>query len=184
MLRLTLLFFLTTTFLSVGQTDIAIKRPIDSWIGHYEGVLYLEFPDKTKDSLVLHLDIEPTKDPLKWTHKFFFFSSKYGNTIKDYLLYLEEGHSDGRHYVLDEKNGIEIDQIFMNHTLYGHYEVLKNYYTTVLRKSGETLYYEIICTRSKNGRFTKSEPDEDGNIYEVTSFSAFTVQYAYLSKKN
>lgn len=152
------------------------------WLGQYAGQLILEFTDGKKDSLQLELDFLPTDNPLIWKQTFRFFSAKYGNSEKDYLLKFDEAYTDNRHYFLDEQNSITIDEVLLNNTFYAHYEVLKSYFHVVLRKESDHLYYEIACSRDKGGRFSQSERDEEGKVYEVTSSLTYTVQHARLYK--
>jgi hypothetical protein len=176
-MRTILLIFIILSSLAYGQRD-----NLRDWCGHYEGLLFLEFPDRTKDSLFLSFDFQATDDPLVWRQLFVFKSEKYGEIVKDYLLKWDESYVDGRHYFLDERNGILIDETFLNNAFYAHYEVLKSYYQTILRKTDNGIYFEIVCSRDKGGRFTKSLTDENDKTYEVTSSLVFTIQYAELRK--
>lgn len=157
---------------------------LEEWCGQYKGVMYLEFPDKTKDSLQLDLTIATTDDPKVFVYRFEYSSIKYGNSEKDYRLELDEKYEDGIHYLLNEQNGIYIDQVILNNALYGHYEVLKMDYSTVLRKLDDNhLYFELICSRADRGRNSASEPDEAGTVYQVASNQVYTIQYATLIKQ-
>lgn len=171
--------FLLLTHFSFCQTTL-----LSDWQGHYEGTLFLEFPDGRKDSLEIHLDLFEEKNPAYFSYKVSFFSAKYGNQVKDYGIELNPKYADNRHFTLDEKDGILIDEVLLNNTLYSQYSVAGSNFQTVLRKEGNTLYYEIICSSPDKGIESKSEEmDENGQAFEVKSSMVYTVQYARLHKK-
>ncbi len=156
---------------------------LNSWVGHYEGILYMEFPDGRKDSLTIHLDLHAKENPALFVYKVSFFSEKYGNQVKDYRLGLNTDFEDNKHYILDEQDGILIDEVLLNHTLFSNYSVAGSNFQTVLRKESDHLYYEIVCSSPDKGRTTTSEStDEEGEAFEVESALVYTVQYAKLFK--
>ncbi len=155
---------------------------MDTWVGHYEGKMYLEFPNSKKDSLFLSLDIITLEEGKAWTQKFTYSSTKYGDMVKDYKLVLNPEFSDGEHYFLDEQNGILIDEIMLHETLLSHYEVQENYYQTRLEKKGKQLYFEIVCSKIEGG--TKSSATENDEVFNVNSSLIYTIQYSTLAKTN
>ena len=164
-----------SSFLSFGQ-----ENAMDTWIGHYEGIMYLEFPDKKKDQLLISLDIISIDSGKAWTQKFTYFSEKYGEIVKDYKLVRNESFTDNSHYFLDEQNGILIDEIMLNNTLFSHYQVDENFYQTRLSKTGDQLFFEIVCSKSAGGQ--ESEIKEEDQNFKVKSTLIFTIQFATLNK--
>jgi hypothetical protein len=154
---------------------------MDNWIGHYEGYMFLEFPDRKIDSLKISLDIDIIEKGESWTQKFRYFSEKYRDILKDYVLKVNTKYSDGQHYFLDEKNGILIDEIMLNNTLFSQYEVENNYYQTRLEKKDNSLYFEIVCSKSEGGTASKSYGEDE--VFDVKSTLIYTIQFAELFKK-
>ena len=156
---------------------------LNSWVGHFEGLLFLEFPNGKKDSLEIHLDLVSKENPGHFDYKVSFFSEKYGDIVKDYAIKVNPEFDDNKHFILDEKDGILIDEVLLNNTLYSQYSVAGSNFQTVLRKEKYGLYYEIVCSSPGKGIKSKSEPDEDGDEYEVESSLVYTIQFARLFKK-
>lgn len=171
------LFF--ASFISVHSQTADLFQ---NWEGDYLGTLYLDFPDKTSDSLTLKFEFHQTENKLEYVYKFTFESEKYGNTVKNYSLKLNEKFVDNQHFILDENNGILIDVVRIKNSLYSQYTVLKGIYSTRMTFSENGVNYEIICGKTDGGFFTASDPKETGEKYEVSSYLPFTVQQGYLHK--
>ena len=142
-----------------------------------------EFPDGRLDSLEIHFEFDSIGINL-WSQKFTFLSEKYGKIEKDYQLVWNDSLPTENHFILDEKDGILIDEVLMNNTFYGQYSVVGNDFSTVLRKEKDHLYYEIVCSSPDAGIKSQStELDEDGEAFKVNSSQVYTVQYAKLYKQ-
>lgn len=155
-----------------------------SWIGSYEGDLYIEYPAGGKsDTIPVTFDLLATSAPNRWTYRVSYFSKKYGNIVKDYEIFWNDSLKSPNHFMLDEKDGILIDEVFLNNRFYALFEAGGEVFASLLEKTSSGLYMEIRCTSPKQGIVSQSAPDEKGNSYTVRSNYTYNVQYANLKKK-
>lgn len=173
-----LAFILSGSFAVRAQSGFPVK-----WLGSYAGELYIEFPDGIRDTMPVTLDLLPTPTANRWTYRVSYFSKKWGNIVKDYELFWNDSLKSPNHFMLDEKDGILIDEMFMNNRFYATFEAEGNIFASLLEKTKTGLYMEIRCTDPKRGAHTTSAPDAQGKSYTVSSNYTYTVQYAHLKKK-
>ena len=153
-----------------------------AWIGTYAGDLYMEYPGGIRDTVPVTFDFLPTAAPGRWTYKVAYFSKKRGTLIKDYELFQPDSLKNSRHYILDEKDGILIDEILMNGQLMASFEVDHNLFISTLQKTATGLYMEIRCIAPGKGISSTSVPDDKGQAYTVNSGLAYTIQYTHLQR--
>lgn len=146
------------------------------WLGDYAGMMYLDFADGNSDSLHFHLHFASTSQPDQWVMRFQFDSAKYPPIVKDYKLIWNEAYSDGGHFIMDEQNGILIDEVLMDDQFVSFYQVGKGVYHSSMQFADNQLYYVLTCANISGGKETKSHPDSDGTVYNVKSWPAFTTQ--------
>jgi hypothetical protein len=174
----TLIFVVFLSTLGWSQTP-----NLSQWTGHYAGILFLEYPDGRLDSLEIEFEFDSI-GVHTWSHKFTFKSKKYGDMEKNYQLVWNDSLSTENHFILDEKDGILIDEVLLNNTFYSHYSVVGNDFATILRKEADHLYYEIVCSSPKAGIKSQStELDDKGEAFKVNSSLVYTVQYARLYRQ-
>lgn len=170
--------FLSLTSFTKAQSNFPV-----SWIGSYEGDMYMEFPDGIKDTVPVTFDLLKTKTANRWTYRVSYFSKKWGTMVKDYELFWNDSLKNPNHFILDEKDGILIDEMFMNNRFYAAFETEGNVFVSLLKQTDTGLYMEILCTSPKKGLKSASAPDKDGTSYKVNSHYTYTVQYANLRRK-
>ncbi|TNE54508.1 MAG: hypothetical protein EP338_06740 [Bacteroidetes bacterium] len=153
-----------------------------SWIGSYEGTMYLENPGGILDSLDLSFDLlENGKN--RWTYRMTFDSPKWGKQVKDYELVWNDSLKSPSIFLMDEKNGLLLREYFMNHQFYSHYQVEGKHFMSSLQRRGNDLYFEIRCTDPKMAYSSISDADDQGKRFEVQNFHLFMLQYATLKVK-
>lgn len=154
-----------------------------TWLGTYHGDMYMEYLDGIKDTVPTTFELVETKTPNRWTYRITYDSKKWGKMVKDYEIFWHDSLKSPNLFLLDEKDGILIQEIFMNQRFYSHFEVEGNHFITLLEQKGEDLYFEIRCSDPKKGLVSSSRKDEDGNTYQVSNYFLYTVQYATFRRK-
>jgi hypothetical protein len=155
----------------------------NEWLGSYEGIMYIEYPSE-RDSTKIEFELLETDKPNVWKYKVSYINEKWGMIVKDYQLLWNDTLSSKNHFILDEKNGLLIDEIFLNNSFYAHFEVGANHFQSVLQRKNNDLYYEIRCSTPQKGLKTQTtDKDEKGEFYNVHSFVTYTIQYAVLKRK-
>jgi hypothetical protein len=154
-----------------------------SWLGSYEGDMYLEYLDGIKDTVPVTFDLLETGKPNRWTFKMTYNSKKWGTMVKDYEIFWNDSLKSPNLFLLDEKDGILIQEVFMNQRLFSHFEVEGGHFISLLERQGKNLYFEIRCTDPKQGLVSRSEKDAEGNSYQVSNYFQYTVQYVVLKPK-
>lgn len=154
-----------------------------SWLGSYEGDMYLEYLDGIKDTVPVTFDLLETSEKNRWTFRMSYDSRKWGKMVKDYEIFWHDSLNSPNLFLLDEKDGIMIQEVFMNNRLCSHFEVQGGHFISLLERQGKNLYYEIRCTDPKRGIVSHSEQDEEGNSYQVSNYFQYTVQYVLLKPK-
>lgn len=169
-----LLFF---SFVVTAQSNF----PYD-WLGSYVGQMYLENEKGISDSVWVDFDLSQ-KDSSHWNYHMSYSSEKWGTKHNKYELVWHDSLGSPSRFLMDEGNGIYLEEQFINNRFYGHYEVLGKHYLTLLCKNETGLYFEIRCTDPNNGIASQAEADENDRVFDVQSYVHFMVQYVQLSPK-
>ncbi len=165
-----------------GQATAQSDFPL-SWLGSYEGNMYLEYLDGIKDTVPVTFDLLETGQKNRWTYKMTYNSPKWGTMVKDYEIFWHDSLQSPKVFLLDEKDGILIQEVFMNQRLYSHFEVEGGHFISLLERQGKNLYFEIRCTNPSMGMVSQSEKDTEGNSYQVSNYFQYTIQYVLLRPK-
>lgn len=176
MIKQVLLCFLAmTSFLSAHAQSI-----LESWEGTYEGDMVVGFDDRGNDSVYVLFQLLPIEKDSSWTYRMTYVSDEYGQIVKDYII-RRVGNSTVN-FLLDEKDGIVIEMSLMNNCFYDMFEVMDQLYATTLRKIDDELQFDLFTSTKANGTLTKSEADENGDVYEVTSYKPTLHQTVVLKR--
>jgi hypothetical protein len=176
---ISILFFVF--FISFAKTQSNFPY---SWLGTYEGTMYIEDLTGIKDTITVDFDLLPKKQKNQWIYRMTYHSKKWGKMIKDYELFWNDSLKSPNLFILDEKDGIQIQELFMNGKFYSHFEVDGGHFTSVLERRGKkNLYFEIRCTERKNGLTTTSKPDPNGGKYTVNNYFLYNLQYVELKPR-
>ncbi|MFK7783887.1 MAG: hypothetical protein AB8B56_02165 [Crocinitomicaceae bacterium] len=138
------------------------------WEGTYEGEMIVGNLSRPNDSVKVEFEFLSLEMNTAWTYRMTYLSDKYGTIVKDYQL-TRVGDSKAN-FLLDEKDGIIIEMSLMNNCFYSMFEVMDNIYSTTLRKSGETIHFDLFSSNMKEGTVTKNEAEDPEEIFEVSSY--------------
>jgi hypothetical protein len=161
------------------------KFPYD-WLGSYEGKMLWYAGNNKKAEISIRIEISITEDPnrLHWKTTYDSTAAVPKKIVKDYFLISND--SLGKNYfILDENNGIFIDQILIDNTLYSSFEILSdvqngrsNHLISVDRLVDKNqLYHEVISYKSPD---RKSGDIGESKGYTIKSSSVINTQKAVL----
>lgn len=168
--------------LNLGFQGHAQSNFPTSWLGCYEGEMYLEDINGVNDTIPVQFDLLRTDSLNRWTYRMTYNSRKWGKMVKEYeLVWKDSLHPNC--FLLDEKDGIFIQEVFMNNRLYSSFEVEGNQFFSLLERKGKNLYFEIRCAASSKGLVSTSEADPNGEKYVVTNFLQYAVQHVLLKPR-
>ncbi len=174
-----LLLIILAVFFAVNS--MAQKFPED-WIGSYSGDMILGYHNRPNDTIPVDLEIEEVEEDSTWTYRMTYHSDRFGEIVKNYL-YVVKSKKDDTHYILDEQNGIKMNQTYMNGSFYGMYDVMGNTYVSTLRRTDEGLYFELIAADLNNKLESASIPEANEDAIEVESPLVTIHQSALLKKQ-
>jgi hypothetical protein len=169
----------------IAKNSKDLKFP-DDWIGSYEGKMFWYAGNNKKAEIPIRIEISKTEDPkrLHWKTTYDSTEAVPKKIVKDY--YLISNDSLGKnHFILDENNGILINQILIDNTLYSSFEILSdvqnvssNHLLSIDRLVDKNqLYHEVISCKSPD---RKSGDIGESKGYIVKSSSLINTQKATL----
>ena len=79
-------------------------------------------------------------------------------------------------YLLDEKDGIIIQQTLIGNTFYSNFSVGDTYLNSIMGKTGDQIYFEIFQSAIKESLITKNRAKEGQLVFVVKSYPTFTTQ--------
>ncbi|MCX8020957.1 MAG: hypothetical protein N2747_10735 [Chitinophagaceae bacterium] len=97
---------------------------------------------------------------------------RYGSDGKDERRYsLRPADSLGKHWIIDEKNGILLDFFHESNTLTGAFSVQNATLVTKYSKLKKRLIFEVISKRSEPARISGAGTEESPEIktYKITA---------------
>lgn len=157
-------YILATLFLGLSTILFAQqKNPFPgTWAGEWRGeVNWFKTGENTSTKVSMELKIQPTLKPDQWTWQIIYGGA--GEDERPYTLKLVD--STKGHWVIDENNGIVLDQYFVAGKLCGMFTVgnstiLNNYW-----REGDNLVVEFFSVEAKpitaTGSGTKDSPKVD-----------------------
>jgi hypothetical protein len=154
---------------------------LKDYCGKYKGILILDYPSG-KLEIPFQIEIESTKDPLIFTNRTSYFINDSTTDVKDYALKLDTTFKDGKHYILDEKDGILISETAVGNSFFSFYSVLGDYYYVKTSYTKKYIDFELTVFSGTRELKSSSIPDEEGVVYDVSSFEFVTCQHGKLRK--
>jgi hypothetical protein len=155
----------------------------DDWLGIYQGELYLlHAENKQTDTVQMVFEFLRTGQASCWDYRMIYDSPKFGRQVKDYQLIKPDSLPEAM-FLLDEKDGIYIQMVYMGDAFYSHFSVAGQRIISILRKEHGFLLYEIIVSNENQGMRSQNNKDESKGLFVVTSYTPFVVQRAILLKK-
>ena len=153
------------------------KFPED-WVGQYSGFMYIDTKDHVRDTVEVDFGLmEMVKDSL-WSYKMVFHSKTHGMILKDYLIHTKK-KEDNTNFILNEKNGVEIEMVLMNSCFYSMYKINDVVYSSILKRQSEGILFEIFTVDTKTPNYSVVGSGEDNQI-TIESYFPNVVQSAML----
>lgn len=157
---------------SPAQTD---PLPAE-WDGVWKGPLAIVSPDGTRQELAMELHVLPVAGGKSKTWKI-LYGEGAKQTTRPYTIEPVAG-GPGR-FLVDEKNGLFIDNHLVGKTIYSQFMVTDSLVTTRFENLGDAIKVELLL-------FTVTEPRRSkltgGNI-EVSSYRFNSVQVGVLRRE-
>jgi hypothetical protein len=158
----------------------------DDWLGSYEGKMLWYAGNNKKAEIPIRIEISITEDPnrLHWKTTYDSTAAVPQKIVKDYFL-ISNDSLGKNHFILDENNGIFIDQILIDNTLYSSFEIFSdvqngrsNHLISIDRLVDKNqLYHEVISYKSPD---RKSGDIGESKGYTIKSSSVINTQKAVL----
>ena len=154
------------------------KFPED-WLGTYTGYLeaYRAGDDKNLYPSDVELTIAETSDHNKWQWSSVYHMEGRDPIEKAYFIIHPDSLGTNQ-YIMDEDNGIFINQHMYGNTMTGAYTVNEQFFTFAYTKIKDELLYELTVYNQK-----PTETIEIQEGFEVGKIEMTTVQRIYFRKK-
>ncbi len=149
--------------------------------GIWAGELQIFTPLGLRQKVAMQLHILPLNDStLTYT---IYYGDDLEKGKRNYLL--RQGHEGPHHWIVDEQDGILLDNFYLGGVLQGPFSVAGTLLFSTLSLVGEQLAYTISSGPEKSYRNSSSSVTEEDEttVYEVASFAVRNYQRALLSRK-
>lgn len=128
------------------------------------------------DSIDVSLEIKTAHTDSVWTYNMHYVGQRIGKIEKNYFIVRKNGQ-----YLMDEGNGILIEMSYMSNAFYEFYTVEGMIFSTIMRKSGQDIYFEIFGANEKPTLLSVSTYEGENNTqYKVNSLKPTFVQSVLL----
>ncbi|MFN3315648.1 MAG: hypothetical protein ACK40K_02465 [Raineya sp.] len=168
MFRSLLIFFFVFAF---GKTFAQNSQAISKWFGIWKGTLQIYTPEGKKQEIPMELHILPTDTAGRYTWKIV-----YDKSPRNYTL-IAKDVSKGL-YVIDENNGIVLENQLFDNTFFSCFEVMDNLLACSYRLENKQLVFEIFSMNKKKSQKTGNIPEKE--IPEVIDYPSQVMQRAVL----
>lgn len=159
------------SFSAPGQS----KSFPQNWAGNWKGELEWYKTGKTEPQKVnMELRIQPTDIPGKYTWQII-----YGSAAEDNRPYiLQKRDTIGTHWVIDENNGIVIDQFWVGNKFCGAFTVMGNTIVNSYWMENDKLVAEFYSLAGKPIASTGSGTEESPTVdsYRMNSYQKAVLQ--------
>lgn len=170
MARFVLIFLLLIAFL---QGSAQNQEPLKNWLGIWNGKLAIYTPEGKKQEIPMELHILPTDTAGRYSWKIIYDKSPRNYTLiaKDMTRGL---------YVIDENNGIILENQLFANTFFSCFEVMNNLLACSYSLEGKKLVFEIFSMNKKVAQTTGNLPEKE--IPEVKAYPSQVMQRATLRR--
>ena len=156
------------------------KFPED-WLGQYSGFMYIDTKDHTRDTVEVDFGLmEMVKDSI-WSYKMVFHSKTHGMILKDYLIHVKK-KGDNTNFILNEKNGVEIEMVLMNNCFYSMYKINDVVYSSILKRQTDGILFEIYTVNTIDPNYSVIGIDKENQV-TIESYFPNVVQSAMLAPR-
>ncbi len=165
---------LFTIFISFSATGQPGSFP-QSWVGNWKGELEWHKTGKTEPQKVnMELHIYPADSINTWYWQIIYGSEKEDN--RPYKLMLKD--TVGTHWVIDENNGIVLDQFWVANKLCGAFTVMGNIIVNTYWIENDKLMVEFYSIGAKPITTTGNGTEESPNVdsYKIGSYQKAVLQ--------
>ncbi|PHI19404.1 hypothetical protein CEQ90_12860 [Lewinellaceae bacterium SD302] len=151
------------------------------YLGVWEGELKIYAADGLKQSVPMELDISPIDDST-FTYTIIYGEDREAGK-RDYLL--RKGKEGSNHWVIDEQDGILLDNFYVGGILHGPFIVMGSQLYSQLERRGMHLHYSIASGSSKSFREsgTTTEVKGEEQRIDVEAFKIGSYQMAVLKRR-
>lgn len=170
MARLLSIFFFFVAFLQVSAQS---QEPLKQWLGIWKGMLEIHTSEGKKQTIPMELHILATDTAGRYSWKII-----YDKSPRNYTL-IAKDVSKGL-YVIDENNGIILENRLFSNTFFSCFEVMDNLLSCTYRLEKNRLVFEIFSINKKKSQKTGNLPEKE--IPEVIDYPSQVMQRAILHK--
>jgi len=173
---LTLCFlFIFFSLSSVAQEEQNKDFP-EAYFGKYAGELHVS-SKKGLETYAMEFHLLPTDSIGRYSYTLVYGE---GEQLQKRLYTLIEKNAEKGEYVVNENNGIVIDDRVIDNRMYALFEVQGTLLTTFITFEKDHLIFEIIATNKEERKITGGQNEVTP---EVISYPITTVQRAILFKQ-
>ncbi|GEQ86915.1 hypothetical protein ULMS_24230 [Patiriisocius marinistellae] len=159
----------------ISAQEKTINFPHD-FFGNYTGTLHI-YNDKGNTEYPMEFHLQPTSFEKEYTYTIIYGN---GEQRQERLYTLKEKDVEKGIYVVDENNGILLENKVINNKLYTLFEVNDSLLTTFITFEEDHLLFEIIFVQTE--KKWKSGGTQE-KIPEVFSYPIQVIQQATLLKQ-
>ena len=155
-----------------------IEKFPSTWLGEYKGRLQVLRPGSDKNAFPanVHLSIANTTEASRWKWTTSYAVEGRDTIEKKYFIMHPDSLAD-TNYLMDEDNGIFINQYHFGNTFYGAYTVNNQFFTFSYQKEGDVLDYELAVYAKDS--YEKVEVEKD---FVVGKIDLITIQKVRFKK--
>lgn len=163
------------------ETEFAFQPFPKGYVGVWEGALKIYAADGLKQSVPMELDITPIDDST-FTYTIIYGEDREAGK-RDYLL--RKGKEGPNHWIVDEQDGILLDNFYVGGILHGPFTVMGSQLYSQLERRGMHLHYSISSGSSKSFRDSGTTTENKGEEQriDVESFKVGNYQVAVLKRR-
>ncbi|MEM9835542.1 MAG: hypothetical protein AAF828_03515 [Bacteroidota bacterium] len=172
------LLFIAGMFICLHLSSQA-AFPAD-YLGVWKGALEIYNSKGLQQAIPMQLHMQPITDST------YTYTLIYGPDIekgtRDYML--RPGKKGPHHWVVDEKDGILLDNFYLGGVLYGPFSVMSSTLNTSMELKGKELHYTIFGGPTEAFATSGTVTNENGEEKEikVESFEVTFLQRAVLKR--
>lgn len=147
----------------------------DDFFGKYAGTLAIS-SENSNQNIPMEFHLMPTDSVGTYTYTL-IYGEGTTKQVRDYTLRVE--NEEKGTYVVDENNGIILDDKVIGNRMYALFEVNGTILTTFITFESEHMVFEIVASPKERKRLSYTT---DERKTEVISYPITTVQRAVLKK--
>lgn len=177
MRKISLMAILSLIFFADSNGQVKAEFP-NGFTGHWKGKLNWVVAGQPTRQFTMQIKIRETVDTAGWYH----WHISYGDSVKDERPYiLRPVDKNKGHWVIDEGNGIILDNYVFDNCLQGSFSVMNNTIINNYCVENEKMKVEFFTIRMADKKTSGMGSDESPT---VDSYRMAGYQYGILEKVN